>query len=300
MKRVLAIAASLVVLVACNGDVEPRRPDPEPAPEATETEAEPEPTETEAEGGVKDFAGGTVPLQVWFVKPGRDGNPELLLHHVPVPRTEAIGRAALEQLLLGVPGPLVETDDALTVVPEDTELLGLTIDDGTARVDLNRAFEDTGMGATADGLQVAQVVYTLTQFPTVKRVEFLLEGEPVEMLGGHGIILDGPQTRKDWEQWLPPIVVETPHAGEVISDRFMLTGIANVFEATVSYRIRSESGRIIKKGFVTATCGTGCYGTFSQMVPIGTSSRSVVLEVFESSAEDGSPLHMVRIPLNFR
>jgi spore germination protein GerM len=37
----------------------------------------------------------------------------------------------------------------------------------------------------------------------IDRVSFRLEGEPVELFGGHGIILDRPQTRQDF-QFLRP------------------------------------------------------------------------------------------------
>ena len=295
MKRTLVVGMTLLLLAACTGETEPTRPEADPAPTETMTAPAPEVT-TGNDAGAEDFAAQKIPIQVWFLTGGDRDTPKLYLHHVAVPRAEAIGRATIEELLKGVPSSL--TGKVFSIVPEDTELLGLTIDDGTARVDFNRAFEDTGVGTTVDGSQIAQVVYTLTQFPTVKRVEFLLEGEPVEMLGGHGIVIDGPLSRKDFESMLPPIVVESPHPGQAVAGRVFLTGIANVFEATVSYRLRSGDGWVLEEGFATATCGSGCYGRFSQMVPIDPAARPALLEVFESSAEDGRPLHMVRIPLN--
>ena len=45
--------------------------------------------------------------------------------------------------------------------------------DGVAVVDFNRAFETRDTRP-----QVAQVVYTLTQFPQVTKVRFLIEGQP--------------------------------------------------------------------------------------------------------------------------
>ena len=297
MRRALVAALSLVLFVSCTADPETTtRPDPEPVP--TETQATPEPNETTAE---EDAAGEKTTVQVWFVEPGRDATPQLLLHHVEIPATQAVGRAAIEQLLRGVPGDLAARSAAMTIVPEDTELLGLTIEGGTARVDFNRAFEITGMGTSSDGYQIPQVVYTLTQFPTVKRVEFLLEGEPVEVIGGHGIMLDGPQTRKDWETALPPIVVESPYPGRTVDWTFDLFGIANVFEATVSWRLIDSNGKKIDEGFVTATCGTGCWGEYEARISIERQEdTSATLQVFESSAEDGSPLHMVEVPIEFR
>ncbi len=48
--------------------------------------------------------------------------------------------------------------------------------------------------------RLAQVVYTITQFPTVKGVVFSLDGEPIDVLGGEGIIIDQPLTRRDYAE----------------------------------------------------------------------------------------------------
>lgn len=292
MKWIGALAAALLVLAGCTEEGPEPRPDPEPAPEASATES---PGEAETEETPGEVAGPKIPVQVWFLDP----DMKLLLHYAEVPPTQAIGRAALEELLRGVPPDLADSSPARSAIPEGTELLGLTVEGGTAVVDLSRDFENTGLGSAADGVQIAQVVYTLTQFPSVKKVEFQIEGERVEAIGGHGVIVDEPQTRKDWESALPPIVVETPYADQELTPPFTITGIANVFEATVSYRIRNAEGKIIDKGFTTATCGTGCYGTFSQVVSLDIDLPArVVVEVFESSAENGRPLNMQKIPLN--
>lgn len=300
MKRIgIFVVVLALFLAGCSGDGNETRPDPEPAPEATETEAAPTPAPSEDAIPIED-SGRTLPIQLWYVQDVR-GEAKLRLHWIELPAVAAIGRAALEELFAGVP------DDApkntFSIVPEDTELLHLSIENSIATVDLSRDFEDTGMGTAADGLQIAQVVYTLTQFPSVKKVRFLLDGEDPGLIGGHGIMLDGPQSRKDYEERLPPIVVFRPYAGEEVDVPFTLTGIANVFEATVSYRLREASGTVLEEGFMTATCGTGCYGEFAEtiQIPLGTELPArVVLEVFESSAEDGRPLNMQRIPLLLR
>lgn len=298
MRRIGILAVALLLLAGCTDEGPEPRPDPEPAPEATETEAAPTPAPSEDAIPIED-SGRKIPIQLWFVDPGDDdvGDITLVLQHVEIPATLATGRAALEQLIAGVPNGA--PGGTFTVVPKDTEVLGLTIEKGTARVDFSRDFEDTGMGTAADGLQIPQVVYTLTQFPTVKRVVFLIEGEEVETIGGHGIAVDGPQTRKDFESLLPPIVVTSPYPGQELGAALTMTGIANVFEATISYRVRDDSGKVIDKGFTTATCGTGCYGTFSQVIDVD-AEGPVVLEVYESSAEDGRPLNMQRIPLTLQ
>jgi hypothetical protein len=137
----------------------------------------------------------------------------------------------------------------------------------------------------------------LTQFRTVDSVVFEVEGERIDSYGSHGIGTDKPLKRKDYEDWAPPIVVDSPFPGQIVDSTFTLEGSANVFEANVSYRIRSN-GDILAEGFSTATCGTGCRGDFAKVIDVFVERRTtVMLEVFESSAEDGSPLHMVRVPI---
>ena len=72
--------------------------------------------------------------------------------------------------------------------------------------------------------RVAQVVYTLTRYPTVRSVEFLMDGEPVEALGGEGVVLDGAQTRADWRDFEPTIFVESPGVGAVVASPFTADG----------------------------------------------------------------------------
>jgi hypothetical protein len=96
-----------------------------------------------------------------------------------------------------------------------------------------------------------------------------------------------------------PIVVDEPVEGDEVSSPLLLAGTANVFEATVSYRIVDRlSDTKIAEGFTTATCGSGCRGDYSEKIRFRVEERTeAVLEVFESSAEDGSPLHIVRVNL---
>ncbi len=98
------------------------------------------------------------------------------------------------------------------------------------------------------------------------------------------------------------IVVERPRADEAIGLPLVLAGKARTFENTVNYRVRDEDNSILLEDFLTAeSADIGMFGAFHKEVfypePEGTSG---VVEVFEYSAEDGSELHMVRIPIIFR
>ena len=137
-------------------------------------------------------------LEVWFVRHGR--LVEALRTHRSTPR---VATAALEALLTG-PTRAERTAGLTTKIPSGTRPLGVTIANGVAKVDLTSAFE-AGAGAGSLQLRLAQVVYTLTQFPTVKAVRFELDGSPVDVFSSSGIVLDHPVGRNAYKS-LGPVV----------------------------------------------------------------------------------------------
>lgn len=94
------------------------------------------------------------------------------------------------------------------------------------------------------------------------------------------------------------ISVTEPCAGDEVSSPLSVVGEANVFEATVSMRILDENGDELATAFTTAQCGTGCWGAYVGEITFEVEhEQSGTLEVFESSAEDGSDIHKVSIPV---
>jgi hypothetical protein len=95
-----------------------------------------------------------------------------------------------------------------------------------------------------------------------------------------------------------PIVVDEPIENARVSSPVLISGIANVFEGTVSIRIVDEKGAILSEDFTTATCGSGCLGTYRTRVRFRVDhEQHGSIQVFESSAENGEPLHLVEIPV---
>jgi hypothetical protein len=77
-----------------------------------------------------------------------------------------------------------------------------------------------------------------------------------------------------------------------------VSGSADVFEATVMIRVLDRNGEELKEDFTTATCGNGCRGEFSQSVSFKVGKKQVGrVEVFWSSAEDGSPQDIISLPV---
>ncbi len=184
-----------------------------------------------------------------------------------------------------------------TAVPAGTRLLGLSIANGTASVDLSSRF-GSGGGSESVFMRLAQVAYTLTQFPSVDRVRFLVGGERARVFSTEGLILAETSTRKDFADRLPPVSVEWPSVGGRVTSPVAVSGTADVFEGTVSIRILDARGRVIASSFTTATCGTGCRGTFSKLVAFHVdSAQGGTVQAFEVSMRDGRPRSVVSIPL---
>ena len=215
-----------------------------------------------------------------------------------IAKTEAVGAAAMQALLKGPAESEINARPAMyTTVPEGTRFLGLRIDAGIATVNLSREFASGGGSASVLG-RLAQVVYTLTQFPTVKGVRFELDGAPVTTFTGEGVILDSPVDRGDYTDFLPAVFVDRPAWGGVLGSPARLVGVANVFEASFRVRIKDAGGRSLADGPVMASCGTGCWGTFDVTVPyaIGTAAWGT-LQVYELSAKDGSVVNLTEYPV---
>ncbi len=195
----------------------------------------------------------TTAVRVYFL---RDGKVWPALREVV--ETEGIATAAVNELLLG-PTEQEQADlNFTTAIPDNQD------------VELPEA-----------GL--AQLVYTMTQFPTVDSAE-----------------VDGVNyTRADFEDFTPAILVESPLAFEEVTSPLRGTGTANTFEATFNYELTDTDGKIVDEDFVTATSGTGTRGTFDFTTAPFTVPFDGVGEliVFELSAKDGSRINLVEIPL---
>jgi hypothetical protein len=221
----------------------------------------------------------TVTVQVWFTRDGK-----VFPTRRTRPFTLATSRLALNEMLAGPTGAEAAAGVRTTVAGNTG--FDISIAGGVATVDLPRAFYDGG--AAAARLRQAQVLFTLTQFPTVSRVGFQVDGEPAGW----------PVGRDEYDGLLPPIVVTSVAIGDRVSSPVTVAGTANTFEATVSMRILDAAGNPVATTFTTATCGSGCRGDYSTALSyrLGSEQRGT-LQVYEVSAEDGSRIHVVEIPV---
>jgi hypothetical protein len=97
---------------------------------------------------------------------------------------------------------------------------------------------------------------------------------------------------------LPPITVALPVEGDEVSSPAVVSGTANVFEATVSLRILDATGEVLVRGFTTATCGTGCRGEYEATLEFEVSEvQDGTVEVWWDSPKDGSRQDVVSVPV---
>jgi Immunoglobulin-like domain of bacterial spore germination/Sporulation and spore germination len=237
-------------------------------------------------------SGGTtrqVVLQTWFTRQGK-----LFVTERIVPATAGVGRAALDRLLAG-PSAAEYAAGVRSQIPAGTRLLGLRIAAGTATADFTPSFVSAASPSTMP-LRIAQVVYTLAQFPSVTGVRFAINGQGVTVIGG--VPVQGPQTPAMYDGYLPAIIVRSPVIGEQVTGPVTVSGTADVFEAVVSVRILDSAGGEVARTFTTASCGTGCRGDYSVAVSYTVPREEPgTIEVFESSAKDGQPVNVQLIPV---
>jgi len=284
----LACAAALAGLGACSGDSDIP---PEPTSDAPATESptpSEEPTEAPSPAEDSDDDANSVSFQVWFAD-GKKLAPAI----ATIEATPRVGSAALYALIEGPAG----AGNLTSAIPAGTTVNSLNISNGTATVDLSSEFE-SGSGIPSMGMRLGQLTFTLTQFPTVKRVVLEVEGERVEEFSREGLVIERPLTRADFEDISPAIIVNRP-LGESESDSpVTVSGTANVFEANVSIRIVGSDDEVFAETFTTATCGSGCRGKFSEAVEFDVEEPTeATLQVYEESAETGKPVNMIEVPV---
>lgn len=125
------------------------------------------------EEATQEVFGGANEVQIYF--PAQDGR---LL--VPVSRTvysdDDVATAVFEFLR----GP--KSDSGLnSPLPEDTQLLGVSVQDGAVTINFSKAF--TKIAEQSDGgIQAMRaLMLTCTRYPGVKKVKILVDGEPYQM-----------------------------------------------------------------------------------------------------------------------
>ncbi len=83
----------------------------------------------------------------------------------------------------------------MSLIPEGTKLLGARVANKTATLNFSESFSFNKYGVQGYLGQLMQIVYTATSFSTIDNVQFLIEGQKLEYLGGEGVWIGSPLSR---------------------------------------------------------------------------------------------------------
>ncbi len=135
---------------------------------------------------------------LYFVFVNGDGTVERKESTRVVPKSTTPLTASLQALLAG-PNSDEKSKDYMSFIPSGTRLLSVSIQDGTALVNLSEEFSFNQYGVDGYLAQLMQVVYTATAFSTIKNVRFFIEGEQSSYLGNDGVWIGSPLSRTDFK-----------------------------------------------------------------------------------------------------
>jgi hypothetical protein len=253
-KRALVLALLPLALAACGGD--------DNASETTVPTTAVTTTTSATTGATTTTTTSTQPtsVAVYFLRDGRVSPTR-----VSVGSTQRVARAALRALSNAPP-------EGYSSEIVGTEQLDVSIEDGVAKI--------TWDARTLPHQAAAQVVYTLTQFPTIREVE-LPDGTTA--------------SRADFEDVSPPVLIEKPLPRDRVRSPIAVSGTASVFEATLVVEL-VQAGKVLERKTVTASEGAPGRGTFTTSFET-VATGPAAIAAFSPSAEDGSEQHRVDVPI---
>ncbi len=279
----IALAAAVSVgLVACGSSTPSPSPSASPPTPTTSSTASPSPSPSNQK----------VAVRLYFMNQGR-----IAVTYRQDARSPAPAQAAIRQLLKG-PSTLEAGSGLVTQIPSGTTLRSLNLKDGQVTIDFSSTFAQPAPAA-AMVARLAQVTFTLTQFSTVSRVVFWVDGRPTSAFSAYGFPSGEQVSRDRFESITPAILVEWPGNGFTVTNPFVVWGTANVFEAQLNLELRSASGAVLADQSILASSGSGTRGSFSTSVQFPASAAGpATLTVYDISAKDGSRIDVVQVHLN--
>ncbi len=132
---------------------------------------------------------------LYFVSIGADGSVSRQAVKRQLAKSDSPLTDAIKALLAG---PVPGEKNAMSLIPSGSRLIGASVKDGVAILNFNESFEFNSYGVEGSIGQLMQIVYTATEFSTVKSVQFLIEGEKKEYLGSEGQWIGTPLSRSSF------------------------------------------------------------------------------------------------------
>jgi Immunoglobulin-like domain of bacterial spore germination/Sporulation and spore germination len=258
---VVATAATVAAVAALGGTPQNTAQDPDPAASQSPTE-EPSPTEASEPTEPTEPAQSTTPtpsappaandtatLPAYFVRDTPQG-PRLTREFSVVagdvePQKDAV--------TIAVSGWALDPDYR-TLWPDGSRALTVSASGDVITVDLtgdDLSERPAGMSQEEAELAVQQVVYTAQAVVQQGRipVQITINGAATDQV--LGVRASEPFSNASENETLALVGISSLSEGENVGGTFVVSGIANSFEATVPWEIR-KGDRVVAKGFATA------------------------------------------------
>lgn len=235
-------------------------------------------------------------IALYFVKDnGKDFYLKREIHETP--KTEAVARKALELLI----NAKIKDKDAVRPIPEDTKVLGISINDGIATVDFSKEIKAFNAGHSLEAVSIQAITNTLTEFNTINQVKILVEGKEAGNLWGHVDITDLKLNRNLDSVYEPSIWVTNIKENDLLTNKTSIKGSMSLFENTMNYRLYDENGNIISEHYVNGKLNGLTRADFDFTIDFKTpNSDKGKLQLFAISAKDGSEFGHVDINIRFK
>ncbi len=169
-------------------------PSPSPASAMTSPIPTPSPVTNSPTPSPGQTQGQTNGQSLYFLKMGPDGR----LEPTPYQRELIAGSTPLTAVIRGLlMGPTIfeKNAGALSLIPNGTQLLSARVENGTAFLSFSEEFTHNKMDLEGFAGQLKELVWTATQFPSVQRVQFLVNGQYRDNLGMDGLSIAVPLSR---------------------------------------------------------------------------------------------------------
>jgi germination protein M len=157
------------------------------------------PPSGKAPAAVQTQAPAVRKTRLFFINVDQNGTLSMKGVIRTIPVTDSPLRDAVQTLLNGPTAQELNVG-LLSMVPTETKLRGVTMHGDTAYIDFDESFRFNTQGVEALQAQLRQVVYSATEFPTVKSVQILIDGKKVRYLGTEGVRVDEPLSRASFKQ----------------------------------------------------------------------------------------------------
>lgn len=281
----IALTVAALALAACTKEAAPPVASGSPSPTASETPSAPVPSSPPATPSTKpsEAPAGEGRVAVYYLHDA--ATAKLYREFRLVRRGTAVVRAAVDAMLHIAP----LDPDYRSAWPAATTVNGISVHGAVATVDLSSAARGRTASATVERQSLQQLVHTVTAAASsITGVRLRFDGATKATLWGH-VSTSGTLTRAPAVDTLGAVWVVAPAQRSTIGRSLTASGVASVFEATVSWSLTRLDGSPIASGHVNAAEAGPARAPWTVTVAIPASvTGDIVFKAYESSAEDGS------------